>query len=144
MQQQLMKQLNNKNYRHRCFSSLSCGFMCLSLREDICPFIHTTLSSSVQHLGGLRGRSINNRGIRFDLIPSTLGGWLNKGGQRVLSFEAKLKRGLAEVTLTTERLRDTNIYAEKPHTHGCTCTGLHGYVREKFASRYTHPQGRTI
>lgn len=33
-----------------------------------------------------------------------------------MSFEAKLKRGFVVATLTTEQLRDTNIYAEKPHT----------------------------
>lgn len=33
-----------------------------------------------------------------------------------MSFEAKLKRDFAVATLTTEQLRDTNIYAEKPHT----------------------------
>lgn len=59
-----------------------------------------------------------------------------------MSFEAKLKRGLA--ALTTEQLRDTNIYAGKPHTHthGCTCAGFHGYIREMVTftqtSQVTH------
>lgn len=41
-----------------------------------------------------------------------------------MSFVAKLKRGLAEATLTTEQRRDTNIYTEKPDTHTDTRTGI--------------------
>lgn len=49
------------------------------------------------------------------------------GGQCVLSFEAKLKRGLAGATITTEKPKDTNIYTEKPHTQ--THTRIQGYIR---------------
>lgn len=75
------------------------------------------LSQPLQRLGGLRRPAVNSRGIQLDLIPSTLGGRQRRGGQLVLSFEAKLKRGSAKAALTTEQRRDTNIYAEKPHTH---------------------------
>lgn len=69
------------------------------------------------------------------LIPSTLVGRLHRGGQHVLSFEAKLKRGFAVAALTTEQLRDTNIYVEKPHTHRRTCTGLCYIDMEKQDTR---------
>lgn len=47
-----------------------------------------------------------------------------------MSFEAKLKRGSAKAALTTEQRRDTNIYAEKPHTHARVCADAHalGYT----------------
>lgn len=85
----------------------------LSFHPHHLAVTYCKLSFSAQHLCGLRGRSINKVSERFGLI----GGRLQKGGQHVLSSEAKLKRGLVEAALTTEQLGDTNIYAEKPHTH---------------------------
>lgn len=56
-----------------------------------------------------------------------------------MSFEAKLKRGLGEATVTTKQLRDTNIYKEKPHTHRCTCTNIFSCIRKMVIFTQTSP-----
>lgn len=55
-----------------------------------------------------------------------------------MSFEAKLKRGFAVAALTTEQLRDTNIYVEKPHTqmHMYWVMWFHKKKKKKVASTW--------